>query len=195
MQFSNLHFYKGELKSADVIEKRRQVFQQAVKFIDTAGCGFDEKINPETLSTYNTDEADFLLKRLHSMIEENPEMLQMSIGIIAPYRAQTVVLNELIATYPWYEELKKNMSINSVDAFQGQERDVIMMSLVRSNDRGEIGFLSNKRRMNVAMTRAKHLMMMIGDSGTLSANPFFDELIQNMQDRNLYHSAFEYLYN
>ncbi len=195
MQFSNLHFYKGELKSADVIEKRRQVFQEAVKFIDTAGCGFDEKINPETLSTYNTDEADFLLKRLHSMIEENPEMLQMSIGIIAPYRAQTVVLNELIATYPWYEELKKNMSINSVDAFQGQERDVIMMSLVRSNDRGEIGFLSNKRRMNVAMTRAKHLMMMIGDSGTLSANPFFDELIQNMQDRNLYHSAFEYLYN
>lgn len=195
MQFSNLHFYKGELKSADVIEKRRQVFQQAVKFIDTAGCGFDEKINPETLSTYNTDEADFLLKRLHAMIEENPEMLQMSIGIIAPYRAQTVVLNELIATYPWYEELKKNMSINSVDAFQGQERDVIMMSLVRSNDRGEIGFLSNKRRMNVAMTRAKHLMMMIGDSGTLSANPFFDELIQNMQDRNLYHSAFEYLYN
>jgi superfamily I DNA and/or RNA helicase len=195
MQFSNLHFYKGELKSADVIEKRRQVFQEAVKFIDTAGCGFDEKINPETLSTYNTDEADFLLKRLHSMIEENPEMLQMSIGIIAPYRAQTVVLNELIATYPWYEELKKNMSINSVDAFQGQERDVIMMSLVRSNDRGEIGFLSNKRRMNVAMTRAKHLIMMIGDSGTLSANPFFDELIQNMQDRNLYHSAFEYLYN
>ncbi|MEQ8238428.1 MAG: AAA domain-containing protein [Cyclobacteriaceae bacterium] len=195
MRFSNEQFYNGELKSADVIAMRRQVFSQAVSFIDTAGCGFDEKLNPETLSTFNTDEASFLLKRLDALINENSEMRQMSIGVIAPYRAQTIVLTELISTYDWYAELEKNISINSVDAFQGQERDVILMSLVRSNDRGEIGFLANKRRMNVAMTRAKQLLIMVGDSGTLSSNPFFDKLIQNMQHRNFYHSAFEYLYD
>ncbi len=195
MAFSNKHFYKGQLQCGEIIHQRRQLYDEPAMFIDTAGCGFDEKLNLETLSTYNIEEAHFVLRRLDQLITDGGEEIKkLSIGIIAPYKAQTECLRKAILTYGWYKELEKNISINSVDAFQGQERDIMLISLVRSNADGEIGFLSNVRRMNVAMTRARHLLMMVGDSATLSSHPFFDELIQDMQSRNAYHSAFEYIY-
>ena len=195
MAFSNKHFYKGQLQCGEIIHQRRQLYDEPATFIDTAGCGFDEKLNLETLSTYNTEEARFVLRRLDHLITEGGEdFKKLSIGIIAPYKAQTESLRKAIATYDWYRPMEKNISINSVDAFQGQERDIMLISLTRSNATGEIGFLSNVRRMNVAMTRARHLLLMVGDSATLSSNPFFDELIQDMQARGLYHSAFEYIY-
>lgn len=196
MGFSNRKFYDGHLKSDSLITSRRQLFDKTVSFIDTAGCGFDEKLNQETLSTYNVEEARFVMKQLESILEQiaSKEHSILDIGIIAPYKAQTEVLRQLLAQQDWSNEVKKHITINSVDAFQGQERDVMIISLVRSNPNGEIGFLADERRMNVAMTRAKHLLVMVGDSATLSANPFFDELIQDMQQRNFYHSAFEYLY-
>jgi ATP-dependent RNA/DNA helicase IGHMBP2 len=195
MAFSNDFFYKGKLKSGELIHRRKQLFDYPVSFIDTAGCGYEEKKNPETLSTYNEDEAQFLLQRLDQLITETGEEVnQLTIGIIAPYKAQTELLSSRIKHYPWYKELQGNITINSVDAFQGQERDVIIMSLVRSNDHGEIGFLGDIRRMNVAMTRARYLLMMVGDSATLSSNDFFDKLIQDLQARGFYHSAFEYQY-
>ncbi|WP_258105794.1 AAA domain-containing protein [Marinoscillum sp. MHG1-6] len=195
MAFSNAYFYKGELESAEIIGNRRQLFNDSVSFIDTAGCGFDEKINQETLSTYNEEEAAFVLNRLDTLIQENREMFaSLSIGVIAPYKAQTEVLKNQIIRFDWYADLANNITINSVDAFQGQERDVMIISLVRSNSVGVIGFLADERRMNVAMTRARHLLMMVGDSSTLSSNDFFDLLIQDMQSRSWYHSAFEYLY-
>jgi ATP-dependent RNA/DNA helicase IGHMBP2 len=195
MAFSNKHFYNGQLQCGEIIHQRRQLYDEPAMFIDTAGCGFDEKLNQETLSTYNTEEAQFVLKRLDHLINEGGEdFKKLSIGIIAPYKAQTECLRAAIVRYDWYKEMEKNISINSVDAFQGQERDIMLISLVRSNSEGEIGFLSNVRRMNVAMTRARHLLLMVGDSATLSSHPFFDELIQDMQARGLYHSAFEYIY-
>lgn len=196
MGFSNRKFYDGHLKSDSLITSRRQLFDKTVSFIDTAGCGFDEKLNQETLSTYNVEEARFVMKQLESILEQiaSNDNGILDIGIIAPYKAQTEVLRQLLAQQDWSNEVKKHITINSVDAFQGQERDVMIISLVRSNPNGEIGFLADERRMNVAMTRAKHLLVMVGDSATLSANPFFDELIQDMQQRNFYHSAFEYLY-
>lgn len=193
--FSNHYFYEGKLNSAEMIHQRRQLYDEPVSFIDTAGCGYSEKINPETLSTYNEDEAHFVLQRLDQLITEGgQEFKKLSIGVIAPYRAQTERLRKKITHYDWYKELESNITINSVDAFQGQERDVILMSLVRSNDDGVIGFLGDVRRMNVAMTRARHLLLMVGDSATLSSNAFFDKLIQDLQRRSFYHSAFEYLY-
>ncbi|MEQ9304486.1 MAG: AAA domain-containing protein, partial [Marinoscillum sp.] len=196
MSFSNRKFYEGHLKSDSLVASRRQLFNKTVSFIDTAGCGFDEKLNQETLSTYNVEEARFVMKQLESILEQiaSNDNGILDIGIIAPYKAQTEVLRQLLAQQDWSNEVKKHITINSVDAFQGQERDVMIISLVRSNPNGEIGFLADERRMNVAMTRAKHLLVMVGDSATLSANPFFDELIQDMQQRNFYHSAFEYLY-
>ena len=86
------------------------------------------------------------------------------------------------------------MQVHSVDGFQGQEKDIIAISLVRSNDRGEIGFLSDIRRINVALTRARHRLIVVGDSATLSNLDFYDKLIQFYQQTNSYHSAFEFLY-
>ena len=197
MSFSNDQFYKGKLRSADVIQHRKPLFPRAVNFIDTAGCGFDEKVNPETLSTYNVEEARFVLERLKDILEDlgSREDKVPTVGIIAPYRAQSEMLRKFIGDLGLSEEVLKKITINSVDAFQGQERDIMLISLVRSNPNGEIGFLADQRRMNVAMTRARHLLVMVGDSATLSANTFFDELIQDLQGRELYHSAFEYLYS
>ena len=81
-----------------------------------------------------------------------------------------------------------------MDAFQGQERDIVLISLTRSNTQGVIGFLSEEKRMNVAMTRAKHKLVLIGDSATLSRHSFFDKLIQHYQVQDHYRSAFEFLY-
>ncbi len=192
MQFSNEYFYKGRLKSDALINNRRKIFQNPVEFIDTAGCGFEEKLNPETLSTYNEDEAWFLLNRLGKLIvAHEEEVKQMDLGIIAPYKAQVEVLNGLMEQADWKHAVKK-VTINTVDAFQGQERDLIAISMVRSNPNGEIGFLGDIRRMNVAMTRARYLLLMAGDSSTLSNNDFFDELIRHYQDQQFYSSAFEY---
>ena len=192
--FSNQFFYGSNLADGDVIEKRKQLFSSPVQFIDTAGCGFSEEVNPETLSTFNTEQAVFTLKMLDSWLQENPMGFNSSIGIIAPYKAHLEVLRSLIRHYSWYNELQSQITINSVDAFQGQERDVIFLDLVRSNDRGEIGFLSDIRRTNVALTRARFKLMVLGDSSTLSSLEFYDEMIGFYQSRNCYHSAFEFLY-
>ena len=192
MEFSNQFFYKGRLKSDVLISNRRKVFQNPVEFMDTAGCGFEEKLNQETLSTYNEDEARFLLNRLGKLAQDYQEdVATMELGIIAPYKAQVEVLNGLMEQADWRESFKK-ITINTVDAFQGQERDVIAISMVRSNASGEIGFLGDIRRMNVAMTRARYLLLMAGDSSTLSNNDFFDQLIRHYQDKQFYSSAFEY---
>jgi superfamily I DNA and/or RNA helicase len=98
---------------------------------------------------------------------------------------------KLAEASPIIEPLHGLISINTVDAFQGQERDVIAISFVRSNDKGEVGFLNDIRRTNVAMTRAKKKLIMIGDSATLGAHPFYLELIDYVQQKEFYKSVFE----
>ena len=193
--FSNKTFYEGRLETGEAVKSRKQLFSEPIGFIDTAGCGFDEKQNPETLSTYNEEEASFILKRLDQIFKENDELSdQLTVGVIAPYKAQVELLRSQISHFDWYEGRRDSISIDSVDAFQGQERDIILISMVRSNPDGIIGFLGDVRRMNVAMTRARHLLVMVGDSATLSSHTFFDDLVQDSQARGFYHSAFEYLY-
>jgi superfamily I DNA and/or RNA helicase len=193
MTFSNEYFYEGKLETAESIHNRRMLFTEPLTFIDTAGCGYEESLNEESLSTFNTEEARFALQYLNRLLESREEEV-FSIGMIAPYKAQNEKLNSLIHDFEWRPEQQKKININTVDAFQGQERDIICISLTRSNSRGEIGFLANERRMNVAMTRARHKLVMIGDSATLSSNPFFDKMIRFFQDKGSYHSAFEFLY-
>ncbi len=192
--FSNKHFYGGVLTDAVSVTNRRQPFSPPVLFIDTAGCGFSEEVNPETLSTFNSEQASFTLKFFDGWLADNPVASKSSVGIIAPYKAHLEILRKEIVHYPWYAEMADQISINSVDAFQGQERDIVLLDLVRSNDKGVVGFLSDTRRTNVALTRAKHQLVIIGDSATLSTSEFYDEMIRFFQDRNVYHSAFEYLY-
>ena len=112
-------------------------------------------------------------------------------GIITPYRAQVDHLHKLAESSPVLEPLHKLITINTVDAFQGQERDVIAISFVRSNDKGEVGFLNDIRRTNVAMTRARKRLIMVGDSATLGSHPFYVELLEFLQKEEFYWSAFD----
>ena len=114
-----------------------------------------------------------------------------SIGIISPYREQVILMQKEIAEDEQLVSLP--LSINTIDGFQGQERDVIYISLVRSNSKGEIGFLNDFRRMNVAMTRARKALIVIGDSSTIGQYPFYADFISFCEKHDFYKSAWEYM--
>lgn len=196
MEFSSRYFYKDELIAHESVKHHLlRANQGPVDFIDTAGCGFGEMQDPETLSRYNEEEAHLLIRQVERLAEEITADLwlteQLTLGIITPYRAQVDHLNKLAEASLILTPLKKLISINTVDAFQGQERDIIAISFVRSNNDGEVGFLGDIRRTNVAMTRARKKLIMVGDSATLGAHPFYLELIEFVQAKEFYRSAFE----
>ncbi len=196
MEFSSHYFYNDELIAHDSVKNELlRSHQQPVEFIDTAGCGYAESQDPETLSRFNAEEAQLLIRITEKLVEDIgfEEWIEQNItmGIITPYRAQVDLLHKLAEASAILEPLHKLVTINTVDAFQGQERDVIVISFVRSNDKGEVGFLSDIRRTNVAMTRAKKKLIMIGDSATLGSHPFYVELLDFVQKGEFYKSAFE----
>lgn len=116
-----------------------------------------------------------------------------STALISPYRRQVELLKERLAERK-DDALFEGVSANTIDSFQGQERDIVYISLVRSNPGGEIGFLVDTRRMNVAMTRARQKLVVIGDSGTLSQWPFYQDFIHYAQNTGGYESAWTFLY-
>ncbi len=196
MKFSSHYFYRDELIAHDSVKSARlRPHQAPLEFIDTAGCGYTESQDPETLSRFNQEEAHLLIRQTEKLVEEigQQEWIEQNItmGIITPYRAQVDHLHKLAESSPILEPLHKLITINTVDAFQGQERDAIAISFVRSNDKGEVGFLSDIRRTNVAMTRARKKLIMIGDSATLGSHPFYVELLDFVQREDFYRSAFE----
>ena len=196
MKFSSHYFYNDELVAHPSVKNELlRPHQSPVEFIDTAGCGYAEAQDPETLSRFNIEEAQLLVQLTEALVEEVglEEWMQQNItlGIITPYRAQVDCLHKLAEGSSILEPLHKLITINTVDAFQGQERDVIVISFVRSNDKGEVGFLSDIRRTNVAMTRARKKLIIIGDSATLGSHPFYLELLDFVQKEDFYKSAFE----
>ncbi len=193
MAFSNLKFYESRLK-AHITNATHQINGLDVfTFIDTAGTGMNEKVS-ETQGKSNEEEADLLIKFLKLKFENIQEDLKnISIGILSPYSDQVDILKEKIGQEV-AEELQKNIKVNTIDSFQGQEKDVILISLVRSNEKGEIGFLKDYRRMNVAMTRAKKSLIIFGDSATISNDKFYEDLINFAETNNAYKSAWEFLY-
>ena len=120
------------------------------------------------------------------------EVEQQSVGIISPYKAQVRFLAEQLSDYPLLEKYRKNISIKTVDGFQGQERDIIGISLVRSNPDGEIGFLKDIRRMNVAMTRAKKKLVIVGDSATISQHDFYQRFLEYAEMIEGYKTVWEF---
>lgn len=196
MEFSNRQFYAGELQADDSVAHHQltelENYSSApVEFIDTAGTGFQEAMSSESRSLENKGEIELLEKHLNALILDPNFDINTSIGIISPYKAQVLALQTHFG-----EELKSSylININTIDSFQGQERDVIYISMVRSNDEGTIGFLSDLRRMNVAMTRAKKKLVIIGDSATLANHQFYQDLLSYIEEIGAYKSAFEYLY-
>ncbi len=196
MAFSNQVFYQNRLQADTSVKDHRLTEQdQPLLFIDTAGANFNEQVNPESGSISNLEEARFLIWFLQEFLENSSESLHLeefSAGIIAPYREQVILLNELLKNSAIEEELKKRITVDTVDAFQGREKEMILISLVRSNAKSEIGFLKEIRRTNVAMTRARKKLVMTGDSATLGSDPFFQDMLTFFSDKQAYQSVYEY---
>jgi superfamily I DNA and/or RNA helicase len=207
MGFSSDKFYGGQLvphpsvRHADLeAYDPRFAPDLPVEFIDTAGCGYQEVAIPESRSTANPEEARLLLERLAQLlapcdkVELNEhEQRPLTIGVIAPYRAQINYLKDAIEDSEVLNDLllQRRLSVGTVDSFQGQERDIIAITLTRSNPQGEIGFLSDIRRMNVGMTRARRKLLLVGDSSTLCRHPFFGELLAYVKGVGGYRTADE----
>lgn len=204
MRFPSEWFYGGSMKAAPEVRDRSILdFDTPIEWIDTSvmdTAQSDEEISydPETafkeevtrnFGKVNKDEALMALAALQKYVEKITvsRILEerLDIGIISPYRAQTIYLRKLIKTVPFFKPIRKLITINTVDGFQGQERDIILISMVRSNEEGQIGFLRDLRRMNVAITRARMKLLIIGSSSTLSKHPFYRSLygyVESLQD-------------
>ena len=195
MGYSNEYFYQGKLRAGPGIASRTLPgvgLQESVLFIDTAGTGFEEKIHPQFKSRYNDGEIDVLIEHLLQLKGSiPPEDALPRIAVISPYREQTVRAEDRLAEIPAFADL--DITVNTVDGFQGRERAVVYLSLVRSNARSEIGFLADYRRMNVAITRAKMQLVVIGDSATVGNDPFFAGFIAYVERRGTYQTAWEYM--
>lgn len=194
MGYSSQIFYQNKLKAHTSVAKRVLFADdKPVLFIDTAGCGFEEKL--EGTSSTNPEEAALLLKHLAQFTIEwqaqNTGESFPSIAIISPYKQQIQVLNEQLMHIPELPPYLSNIAANTVDSFQGQERDIVYISMTRSNQEGIIGFLADTRRMNVAMTRARKKLVVVGDSSTLAQFPFYADFISYTESIDAYQSAWE----
>ena len=155
--------------------------EMPIEFIDTAGAGFDEEVEPDGESRLNREEAALVARKVRELLDTG--LAAADLAVIAPYGAQVRLLRELLPI--------AGLEIDSVDGFQGREKEAVVISLVRSNAGGEIGFLSDIRRMNVAMTRARRKLLMIGDTATLCTHPFYQRVIEYLEDQSAYRSVWE----
>ncbi len=197
MRFSSDWFYSGAMQAAPEVRWRGILdYDTPIEWVDTAGLrpatAAETEEEPDVFrealagsGRINRDEALFSLLTLQNYIEKIGKQRfldeRIDVGLISPYRAQVQYLRHLLKRTPFFRPFRHLISVNTVDGFQGQERDVIMISLVRSNDDGNIGFLRDLRRMNVAMTRARMKLIIVGDATTLSHNPFYRKLHQHIQ--------------
>ncbi|MDB5137468.1 MAG: recD2 1 [Mucilaginibacter sp.] len=195
MGYSSGVFYNNALKAHNSVADRLLFTDDLpMIFIDTAGSGFEEK--PVGTSVANPEEAAFLfryLEKLVATIEGHYTLTDFpTIAVISPYREQIRLLKEQLLHTPRLHPHADYISVNTIDSFQGQERDIVLISLTRSNAEGSIGFLADISRMNVAMTRARKKLVIIGDSSTLSRLPFYAELINYAERIGGYQSIWEH---
>lgn len=191
MSFSSHEFYGGRLIADESVKnhtladlkhvQRGRETEEVFRYVDTAGRGFEEELEPGSESRSNREEANLVLDHLNRLLQSG--VLAREIALISPYSAQVRLLSSL-ASDP-------ELEVDSVDGFQGREKEVVILSLVRSNVEGEMGFLTDTRRMNVAMTRAKRKLIVIGDSATLAHIPFYRDFIQYAESIGAYHSVWE----
>lgn len=189
LSFSNDQFYDGLLRSNETNKSHTlEGDDTPLVFIDTSGCGYEESFDQKSRSLYN--EGEFFVVREHILLHLE-KYTGISIGIISPYAEQVRYIRVKVED----DEVLRSLDIivNSIDGFQGQEKDLIILSLTRSNDIGMIGFLSDYRRLNVAMTRAKKKLVIIGDGATLSSNELYLNLIDHVEKEGLLQSAWEYM--
>ena len=195
MQFSSDFFYQGQMKSApEVAHRLIHEGDAPILWFDTSTIelgedeqnDFKEKFVGETFGRINKGEANLTLSLLQIYFQRVGKQRilndRIDVGIISPYRAQVQYLKRLIKKRAFFKPFRHLISVNTVDGFQGQERDVILISLVRANDMGQIGFLRDLRRMNVAITRARMKLFILGDAPTMTRHPFYRRLYDYIQE-------------
>jgi len=202
MQFSSNYFYGGQVESAPDVRFRSILDMDIpMTWIDTsefeklmkksedpekAQVSFKEEFVGESFGRVNKAEAELTLLALQNYFNKigKQRLLdeRVDVGIISPYRAQVQLLRRMLMKWEFFKPFRRQISINTVDGFQGQERDIIVISLVRSNDDGQIGFLRDLRRMNVAITRARMKLIILGDRETMTRHPFYRQLWQYIEN-------------
>jgi ATP-dependent RNA/DNA helicase IGHMBP2 len=197
MGYSSHVFYENRLKAHPTVAGHL-LFEKdtPLSFIDTAGCGYEEK--QEGAGLTNPEEAAFLLKNVIRLVSELESHYSPpdfpTIAIISPYRLQVQLLQELKEHSPLLQQYANKIAVNTIDSFQGQERDIVYIGMTRSNPDSRIGFLSEIRRMNVAMTRARKKLVVIGDSATLAQTPFYAGFIEYAGHHDSWLSAWDFNY-
>ncbi|GAB3959848.1 AAA domain-containing protein [Spirosoma harenae] len=196
MGYSSQVFYENKVKAHPSVASH-SLFEgdTPLAFVDTAGCGFDEKL--DGTSSTNPEEAALLMKHLTQLVADLSQHYSVenfpTIAVISPYKQQITILKEQLLQSSELRAYGDKISVNTIDSFQGQERDIVYISMTRSNAEGEIGFLSDVRRMNVAMTRARKKLIIVGDSATLASLPFYADFISYSEHLNGYQSAWEWM--
>lgn len=195
MNYPSLALYGGRLKADSTVAHWTLVNDtEPIVYIDTAGAGFEETESDGAIC--NAGEASFLKSHLKTCIanwsQSSPMEKWPSIGIIAPYRKQVSILKEILEQDEELGPYAAIIKVQTIDSFQGQEKDIIYISLARSNNEQQIGFLSDVRRMNVAMTRAKKKLVVIGDSATIGSHSFYQGFIAYSENLGSYHSVWEW---
>lgn len=190
MRFSSEWFYGGMLQSAPEVKYRSILdFDTPIEWINTEGFDCNEEFIGENYGRINKSEAELSIEQLKGYITKigRERFLdeRIDVGMISPYKAQVQYLRRLVRNDAFFKPYRQAITINTVDGFQGQERDVILISLVRANEEGQIGFLNDLRRMNVAITRARMKLIILGDASTLTRHAFYKRLytyIESLQE-------------
>jgi ATP-dependent RNA/DNA helicase IGHMBP2 len=152
-----------------------------VLFVDTAGASYDERVEAEGDSRLNEQEGALAARKVQALLDAG--VAPSAVAVITPYAAQARWLRELVPA--------PDIEVDTVDGFQGREKEAVVVSLVRSNRDGEIGFLGDIRRMNVALTRARRKLIVVGDSATITAHPFYRRLVAYFEAIGAYQSVWE----
>ncbi len=189
MRFSSDWFYHGQLRSAPEVKYRGILdFDTPIEWINTEGMDCNEEFVGENYGRINKQEAELSVQTLKEYLQKigRERILEerIDVGLISPYKAQVQYLRQLIKKDTFFKSYRSAITINTVDGFQGQERDVILISLVRANEEGQIGFLNDLRRMNVAMTRARMKLIILGDVSTLTQHSFYRKLYEYIEELN-----------
>ena len=196
MGYSNQYFYNNKLLASPTVKNKKLPFQDnsPLIFIDTAGTGFEEKPEPGSGSLYNADEFSLLREHIYRIINETQALVNFdfpSIVILSPYKGQINYMEREIRADDKLVNLA--IKVKTIDGFQGQESDIVIVSLVRSNEKNDIGFLKDYRRFNVAITRAKSQVVVVGDSSTIGKDLFFAGFLDYCESNASYRTAWEYM--
>ncbi len=192
MDFPSRRFYGGKLIADESVRAhllcelpgvaQTRLTERPVSFVDTAGTGYQESWDEWLQSRRNDEEASLVARLLRELLEAG--LPPSSAAVLTPYVAQVRALKALVPAA---------VEVGTVDGFQGREKEAVLLSLVRSNDQGEIGFLEDGRRLNVALTRARRGLIVVGDSGTVAAQPLFADLLEHFEKTGAHRSAWDWI--